>query len=339
MAESFYPLYLHDLTQAEKKLLVEIFLAATTSTKKKRSRLSVASRRSLMTVKALEDQARKDLNLDKGESFSLRSLLSGEFAAGRQLDVPYQKWVFLYNYAMGGFREVCKAHDDKALLVMIDNLHKLSKKSGRYDRDVHLLNAEYLNFRSWEKKADARLSNGPYIGFRYSSTLENKVVSVLNIRNEDGRLVFTCHALRGTEERESRGYVYEPRAQVHLFGLLGDDFHAEFYSLIVDDPNADVLHGIISTISSTGQLHAKQCFFVRMGTIKKLEDMAKTFQTDKSGQPTKGALQRLGNAVEQIFEGEAIRRTNARLLPLSRYLNSEFNLKPKDAGEATAKAQ
>jgi hypothetical protein len=313
--DGFYPLYLEDLTVEERQQLQKILFKARESR--------------LFTQGELEEKAKKDLRLGKREAFSLRNFVdpkAKKLSVGKRLDAPHRKWVFLYNYTMTDLRELCLHYGEKQILAMIGELYDMGLRSGRYRNDMHLFNAEYLNLKSWVEQVEERFRKGAYIGFRYNSHMNGLVISLLTIAEERGRCVFNSILLHGAGDRATRGFVYQRGTQVYLFGFLSDDVHAEFYSLAPEDRYANTLNGLMSTVSNSGQMHAKQCFFVRMGALYGMEGMEVRLKSEQG-------IRSLSNRLRFLdAKQQRIRRSDGSSIPISRYLQNE-RVVPHNSGE------
>lgn len=271
--EEWYPLYLHDLSDKERALIVEIFQDARTL--------------------ELVEQAR--LESQFGETLRYVLGAAKEGAATRKVETEpkakrathaHIKWVRLYNYIMSTLHDHCETRIKQltettrgpfeALRSKIGRLHQLGLNSGRYDTDMHLFNKFHMDLDSQDTELDPALEEEAYLGFRYHSTGGDIIVTLMRIApatpysgkvGEDTsrqRRVFEAHVLDKGVSRTTRGLAYKPGNFVYLFGFLDTDNGAEFFSLRSGDNERTVMVGIVNTIDKDGNPHAKQCLFVKL---------------------------------------------------------------------------
>ncbi|MEQ1811697.1 MAG: hypothetical protein ABL889_17340 [Terricaulis sp.] len=278
--EDYYPLYAHDFSSAERKLLLEI--------------LALAKRRKRFVQSALG--ARAGLNLHHVIPKSPPKKGAAP-AIGARERTSHASWVYLYNYVMQTLRGVCLAHgnEDGDLIKMIDRLHDLGLKSGRYETDMHLFNREALAIDLRGHSVDESFLDGAYALFRRRSDENTILVSALELWKHKDRTVFKHRTVSHGEQRLTSGLAYELHHHLQLFGFMNEGKEGEFITLHGPEGRKDYLCGVMQTASTRGIYHSKQCCAVRISQLFGTEDVAKTVVNFSAQLATFGA------AVEQFL--------------------------------------
>jgi hypothetical protein len=341
-AEVFYPLAIFDLPIAEKRLLVEIL------------RLGKAYR--VYNQTDLETLAKETLtNQGYPTNVSLRYILgsgsSEQTAIHYQTDVDlssnavrptskkktdtmHVKWVFLYNYVMSEFRNICVVRKLTEILDKINELHSMGIATGRYETDMHLFNREFMYLDTKNADVDDRYE-GVYIGFRYASTGNGMLLSAIRIyRSAVNRYVFRARVLNEDYQgRETRGLVYQLGANLYMHGFLNDWDGFEYHALHSDDRDHSILFGVMATVDRLGVPHAKQCCFIGVDIIENIGTITSRGLDSQSG------VKKLRESIGNFFDGETqVKLTaNRPILDLRRYISPKAIIKPRNADKHPAR--
>lgn len=319
--ESFYPLYLFDLQSAERELLREI--------------LRDGLRFRVFEKAALEAKAGFSLRYmllpmrrNRRSSKNVRGIEVRKYTNARGPTVTYEKWVFLYNYVMTEFRELCVVKKLDRLQEKIAKLYDLGLQSKRYENDMHLFNQRFMSLDTRNIDIDDRYLNKVYVGFRYNSNASAIVISLLSIQATQGRYVFKAGHLDEVTERSTAGIAYELGQRLFLFGFLNRNHGAEYFALQPEGRQHNILFGFVATENREGVPHAKQCVFVEASRLYGLEE----FGYDYFTRP-KQTEARVQEKIGDFLSGDRVILTGDPSLPLGRYLTQEI-VKPRNTLEA-----
>jgi len=254
------PLEIYALSNEEKAILVQV--------------LVLAKRHRLIRQNELERVVGdRSLRYVVGKASQTRAQIEARFRAGAtpkstRVEIAYEKWVLLYRHVMGPLLALAAAKNASEVLALIEELQQAGIESGRYDNDMHLFNARYLNQDTRRVSIDYR-SIGLYIGFRLRSNRTDLLPSALQIfKTTTGeRYAFQARLEDQHDDRDVKGTVFQLGSHLFLLGFLNAGEGGEYYALAADGRSHDVLYGVMATINQQGVPHAKQCCFIRAARI------------------------------------------------------------------------